>query len=287
MKKLFLLIAGLGFLAAVTGCILGLSARTVLASEKYKGSGKIATRTQTVSAFDAVRVSRGIQATITPLKTQEVEIKADDNLIDKVIVKVEDGTLKVSIDKSVKDLTDYHVSVTIPHNARIGKIDANSAARVVCEAPLTAKNVTLEASSAAKIEATVEKADKCKADASSAAKIEATVQAEECWFGLSSAADITARATVQRCEIDLSSASSLTLEGTAVECEAETSSAARLHAESFEVENYDIDASSGSSARIRCTKTLRADASSGSSVRYTGDCQSRIKTSSGGSVGQK
>lgn len=286
MKKLFLLIAGLGFLAAVTGCILGLTAKTVYASEKIKGSGKIAARTMTVPAFDAVRVSRGIRATIKPTGGNEVMVRADDNLLDKVTVRVDDGTLKIGVDKSVKELSDHHIAVTIPHNARIGKIEANSAAQVVCEAPLTARNVELDASSAAKIEATVN-TDKCKAEASSAAKIEATIEAAECSFDLSSASKITARATVQRCEIDLSSASSLTLKGTAAECDAETSSAAKLDADEFAVENYRIGTSSGSSARIRCTKELQADASSGSSIRYEGDCRSRIKTSSGGSIREK
>lgn len=287
MKKLFLLIAGLGFLAALTGCILGLTAKNVFAAEKIKGSGKPATRTLTVPAYDAVCVSRSVHATITPTAANEVKIEADDNLLDKVTVKVEDRTLKISIDKSVKELSNCHVAVTVPHHARIGKIDANSAARVLCKAPLTAKNVELEASSAAQIEATVEGAEKCKADASSAAEINATIQAAECSFDLSSAAEITADVQTQRCKIDMSSASSLTLEGSATECEAGTSSAARLDAANFAVGNYDIETSSGSSARIDCTNELRAKASSGSSIRYTGDCRSRVKTSSGGSIRQK
>lgn len=56
MKKLFLLIAGLGFLAAVTGCILGLTAKSLIAAERIKGSGNLVTRTVTVPAFDAVQV---------------------------------------------------------------------------------------------------------------------------------------------------------------------------------------------------------------------------------------
>ncbi|MDE7077175.1 MAG: DUF2807 domain-containing protein [Alistipes sp.] len=287
MKKLFLLIAGLGLLAALTGCILGLTAKTVFASEKIKGSGKLATRTLTVPAFDALRVSRGIQATVKPLKNNEVTIEADDNLLNKVTVKVEDRTLKISVDQSVKELSDCRISVTVPHNARLGKIEASSAARVVCEAPLTAKNAALKASSAAKIEATVEGAEKCKADASSAAEIDATIQAAECSFELSSAADISAHATVRRCEIGMSSASSLTLAGSASECKTETNSAAQLDAYDLTVENYSISTSSGSSARIRCTQELRAKASSGSSIRYKGDCRSQIRTSSGGSVRHK
>lgn len=285
MKKLFLIIAGLGFLAAVAGCLLGLSARSAFASVR-KGSGKMAVRTLTVPAFDAVRVSRGIEATIEKRRSDEIEIEADDNLLDKVIVKTENGTLKISVDKSVKNLSDYRIAVAIPHDARIRGIDASSAARVICKETLTARNIELEASSAAKIAATVD-TDECSLDASSAAEIAATVKAAECSFDLSSASKIAAEIAVRECKIDMSSASSLELSGTAAGCAAETSSASRLDAAALTVGNCRLDSSSGSSARIRCTGELRAEATSGASIRYTGDCRSTVKTSSGGSVHRK
>lgn len=286
MKKLFLIIAGLGFLAAVAGCVLGLSARTVFASEKIKGSGNLTTRTVAVSKFDGVCVSRGIRATIEKTSADKVRIEADDNLLDKVLVKTENGTLKITVDKSVKNLSDCHIAVTIPYNARIRKIEANSAARVVCKETLTARDVELDASSAAGIEAMAD-TDKCSLDTSSAAEITATVKAGECSFDLSSASKITAEIEVRNCHIDMSSASSLTLEGTAENCDIETSSASRLEADELTIRNCRVDSSSGSSVRVRCTEELRAEASSGSAVRYAGECRSTVKTSSGGSVQRK
>lgn len=286
MKKLFLIIAGLGFLAAVAGCVLGLTARTVFASEKIKGSGNLTTRTVAVSKFDGVCVSRGIRATIEKTATDKVCIEADDNLLDKVLVKTENGTLKVTVDKSVKNLSDCHIAVTIPYNARIRKIETNSAARVVCKETLTARSVELDASSASRIEATAD-TDKCSLDTSSAAEITAEVKAAECSFDLSSASKITAEIEVRKCDIDMSSASSLILEGTAESCDIETSSASRLDAAELTVRSCRIDSSSGSSVSIRCTEELRAEASSGASVRYAGDCRSTVRTSSGGSVQRK
>ena len=288
MKKLFLLIAGLGFLAAIIGCLLGLTAKKVFADERFfaqrvKGSGRIVTRMQEVPACQAFEAARSVDVIVTGTESRTARIDADDNLIDKVIVTVEEGKLKVGIDRSVKDLRDCHVSVTAPHPDGLRSLVANSAAQIRCKQPLTAAKTKLSASSAARIVAAVE-ATECKIDASSAAMIEATVKATDCDIETSSASQIEATVNAAKCDIAASSASKIEIEGTAQECEADLSSASKLTAKNFAVQHYDIETSSGSSARIRCTERLQAKASSGSLIRYSGRCETRISKSSGGSV---
>lgn len=288
MKKLFLLIAGLGFLAAIIGCLLGLTVKQVFADERFfarrvEGSGHIVTRTQEVPAFQAIEASRSVEVIVTDTDSRTARIDADDNLIDKVIVTVKEGKLKVSIDRSVKDMRDCHVSVTVPHPDGLRTLVANSAAQIRCKQPLTAAETALSASSAARIVATVE-ATECKIDASSAATIEATVKATDCGIETSSASQIEATVNVAKCDIAASSASKIEIDGTAQECEADLNSASKLAAKNFAVQHYDIETSSGSSARIRCTERLQAKASSGSHIRYSGQCETCIIKSSGGSV---
>ncbi len=290
MKKIFLLLAGLGFLAALIGCAVGASAGDLtdfFASHKsLRGSGKLVTRTVRVGKFDGVQVSRAIRAEIVEARAGEILVEADDNILDLVDVKVEEGMLKIGIDKSVQNLSDHHVKVTIPYSERIGALKASSAAAIVCGKPLKARKVELKSSSAARIEATAEAA-RVEVKASSASRIEAGIKADECAFELSSSAHVVADVTAADCEIDLSSASKLELKGTAGTCDADLSSAATLAAANFEIKQAHVDTSSGASARIRCTGQLKADASSGSSIRYSGDCNTSISRSSGGSVHQE
>lgn len=288
MKKLFLFIAGLGFLAAVIGCLLGLTAKRVLADEcfasrRLKGSGRIVARTIEIGGFDGIRVSRAIRVEIRPGKAGEILVEADDNIIDMVIAEVEEGTLKIGIDKSVKELSDYRIKATVPYSERIGSLEASGAASIVCDLPLKARKTTLSASSAARIETPVD-ATTCKIDASSAAKIVATVRAEECEIETSSASKVDATVAARKCAFDASSASKIEAKGQTTRCEASLSSASKLSAEKLDAEIYDIETSSGSSARIHCHGQLDAEASSGSSIRYSGDCSTRIEKSSGGSV---
>ncbi|MCM1150922.1 MAG: DUF2807 domain-containing protein [Alistipes sp.] len=287
MKKFFLFLAGLGFLAALAGCIVGASAKEATdlfsARKSLRGSGKLETRTVEVGKFEGVQVSRAIRAEIRPARAGEVVVEADDNLLELVVVKVEDGMLKIGIDKSVQNLSDHHIKVTVPYSERIGALKASSAATIVCDKPLKAREAELKASSAASIEATVE-ARSVEVAASSASRIRVGIRADECAFDLSSSAHVAADVEAVACDIEQSSASKLELKGSADNCTADLSSAATLAAARFEVKNADVETSSGSSARVHCTGMLRADASSGSSIRYTGDCAVRIDTSSGGSV---
>lgn len=287
MKKLFLLIAGLALFSALVGCILGASAKDpagLFASRKsLRGSGTLVTRTVEVGKFDGVQVSRAIHADIRKAKAGEVVVEADDNLMDRVVVEVVDGMLKIGIDKSVQNLADHHIKVTVPYSERIGRLKASSAARIVCGLPLKARKVELKASSAARIEAAAEAAE-CSAEASSASRIDFRFEGSECELEASSSAHIVADVTAVECGIDLSSASKLEIEGSADRCDADLSSAATLAAEHFEVRNARMETSSGSSARIRCTGKLKAEASSGSSIRYSGGGEVESRISSGGSV---
>ena len=220
-------------------------------------------------------------------RSNDLLIEADDNLLDKVVAEVDDeGTLVIGFDKSVGSLADHHVAVTVPYNKRINTLKASSAALIVCEPELTARKISLKASSSARIEADAACYD-CEADASSAACIKGAFKAEECSLDASSSACITADVTATDCELKLSSAAELIVKGSADRCEGRLSSAAVLHGEEFAVRNADIRTSSGSSAHIFCTENLRANASSGSSIRYTGDCNATSTSSSGGSIRKK
>jgi len=290
MKKFFLFVAGLALLSAVIGCFLGVSAKGMtgfFGRRSITGSGTIVTRTVKVGQFDAVQVSRAIRADILAAKAGEIIVRADDNLSDLVVVKVEEGTLKIGIDKSVQNICDHHIRVTVPYDERIGSLKASSAATIVCKEPLRAPKTELKASSSADIEAAVGNAEECECTASSAATIKATIKASECEFKASSSADIEADVTADQVEVKASSAADIALTGSARACEAELSSAAKFSARKFDVQLYDVEASSGSDAFVRCNGLLKAQASSGATIRYTGDCQTRTSESSGGSIRNK
>ena len=261
MKRILLIAVLLGTMITATTYFVCIAAPSVLFGKGIKGSGNIVTRTIEAPAFDRVKV------VITDKATGKITIEADDNIMEYVVVEAKGGRLTATIDKSVNNVSNADVTVTVPANGRIRALDASSAARITSEVTLTADKFSIDASSAARIDAAV-KSTSCTVAASSASNIDAAIETGSCTVGASSASKITLKGSADKCSIDMSSA-------------------AKLSAAEFTVADCSVDTSSAAKATVNCTDKLRAEASSGSSIRYTGDCQTSISKSSGGSVSRK
>lgn len=261
MKKILLITVLLG--AMLSAAAYAVCVAAPLMTKNLKGSGNIVTRTMPAPDFDAIDVSRAVKVVISD-RASEILIEADDNLIDLVVVKAKKGELEITLDKTVNNIQNANVTVTVPSNGKIRSLDASSASKITAETTLRADKFSIDASSTAKIEATVEAAS-CSIDASSASKIRAAV-------------------TAVNCSVDASSASKITLTGSADRFSADLSSASKLDASKFTAVNASVDTSSAASVTVDCSGNLTANASSGSSIRYTGDCRTSLGKSSGGSI---
>lgn len=247
MKKILLIAVLLGAMLSVTVYFVCIAAPSVLFGKGLKGSGNIVTRTIEAPAFDRIDAARAVKVVITDKTSGKITIAADDNVMDYVVVEAKGGRLTATIDKSINNLSNADVTVTVPANGSIRALDASSAAKISGDVVLNA--------------------DKFAMDASSAAKIDVSVKA-------------------QSCAVAASSASKITLKGSAAKCTADLSSAAKLSAGDFVAAECSVNTSSAAKAVVNCTERLHADASSGSSIRYSGDCRTSINKSSGGSVGR-
>ena len=247
MKKILLIAVLLGAMLSVTVYFVCIAAPSVLFGKGLKGSGNIVTRTIEAPAFDRIDAARAVKVVITDKTSGKITIAADDNVMDYVVVEANGGRLTATIDKSINNLSNADVTVTVPANGSIRALDASSAAKISGDVVLNA--------------------DKCAVAASSASKINASVEAVSC-------------------SVEASSASKITLKGSAAKCTADLSSASKLSAGDFVAAECSVNTSSAAKAVVNCTERLHADASSGSSIRYSGDCQTSINKSSGGSVGR-
>lgn len=281
MKNVLIAIAALAIVAG-SGCLYTVASNR-MNSKQIKGSGELVTRTLPAPDFNAIDASRGVKVIVTD-QTSKIEIEADDNLMDLVVVEAVKGELRVTMDsRQAKSISNQHVTVTVPANGKIYSLDASSASKIVAQTPLKADKFTIETSSAAVVEASVE-AVNCSLSASSASRIKATVTATSCSLDSSSASKIQAEVTANICSVNQSSASKIELSGSSQSLMADLSSAAKLDAERFTAINANVETSSAANVIVGCSGNLTASASSGSSIRYTGDCKAIVSKSSGGSV---
>lgn len=268
MKKIFFLLIALGLSAAamaLPGCSGSIRNLRIGSGEEYS-DGKSATRTVPVPDYQTIHAARAVEVVITDRTSQQILIEAPEKLLPHVVVKEQGSSLLVSIDSKIKRIGNAKVKVYLPYNGKISALKASSAAKIICQTALGAEKIDISASSAAEIEAAA-KTGVCTISASSAARIKAALRTGACM-------------------VEASSAAKVVLSGSADQCEADISSAAKFYAPEFEVAGYEIEASSGASAGIRCTKELQAEASSGASIEYTGDCATNLSRSSGGSIQQ-
>lgn len=114
------------------------------------GSGKLATETREVDAFDQLDVAQAVNAVVTIGEPASVSVTADDNVLDNVVTKVSGDRLSVGMSGAVASSGNVvRVEITVPS---LSAIHATSAASVDVEG-LAADQLRLEVDSAGRITA--------------------------------------------------------------------------------------------------------------------------------------
>ncbi len=284
MKKLLKIFA-IAALALVTAA----SATAHGHNRTVKGSGNIITREVSLDDFRAVTAARSINVILVDgATTANTIIEADDNVMDLLDIRVENGVLYADFDRDLGNLAFHscNVTVTAPVRGEIDRLKASSAATVTGRTVIKGDDIDIYASSAARIEVAVV-ARSVDVEASSAADIVLAATADEFDFSASSASEIMADITASEVDVDASSASDVTLRGKTTGLDADASSSSEIDASKLESAVCDADASSAAEISVWCTERLDASASSGADIDYRGDCATNITKSSGGSVKRK
>lgn len=93
------------------------------------GSGDLVSQEFVVDDFDRIEIDGAWEASITAGELQSVVVLVDDNLMQHVDVKVDDGRLQVELDRTTIRSTTA-VSITVPS---LDKVEVNGAAAVSVE----------------------------------------------------------------------------------------------------------------------------------------------------------
>jgi len=209
-----------------------------------KGNGGITTQEREVPAFDAIKVGCAINLYVSQGDKQMVKVVTDENLQDRIITKVANGTLSLSCD-NIKDATKMNVYVTA---VNLSKIDASGASKVTGETLLKSDAFGLNTSGAAKI----------------------TLDIETGTFNneTSGAASNTITLAAKTANTEVSGAGFLALKGSAEMHKTQVSGAGNLKALEFITDNTDANVSGAGNAKIMARKQLKADLSGAGNITY-------------------
>ncbi len=162
MKTLTKIIAILVILLTTSSCfvdgIMGI-----------RGNRKVVSEDRTISSnFDVIRVQQGIHLYLTQDNSTNIEVEADENIIDLLITEVKNNELKVYFDKNVYKAKARNVYLSTDD---ISRIKTSSGAHVKSENTLRVSTLDLDASSGSSIKVYVH-ADEVTSESSSGANID-------------------------------------------------------------------------------------------------------------------
>ncbi len=136
------------------------------------GNGKVAEQSRTVSSFDEIKVSRGLNVYINQGESPKVVVTADENLLNLIETKVKNGVLEITASQNIRQAKSKKIFVTV---SKISKIGATSGSNVYSETILESKNLELTGSAGSNIKLMLRAENlKVSASAGSNFKLEGT-----------------------------------------------------------------------------------------------------------------
>lgn len=189
-----LLALSVGFISCVDGQFYN----------SIKGNGNVVKKDRSVSSFDGIKVSSGIDVYLSQGDKESVTVEADENLHEYILTEVRDGVLHVYSDHvSIRHAERLRVYVTIKD---VKSLKTSSAGDIVGETPIKCEDVEISASSSGDIALELH-ATRVDLDISSAGDIKLNGDAESLKADLSSAGDLKAfDFKVKEAEVRVSSA---------------------------------------------------------------------------------
>ncbi|MDP5098100.1 MAG: DUF2807 domain-containing protein [Flavobacterium sp.] len=132
------------------------------------GSGNVITEKRNITdSFTKIDASTGVEVILEQGTTTEVEVEIDDNLMEYVITKVENGTLIAKIDGNIN--TTEAIIIRIK-TTKIDGLEASSGASIRSKSNLKGTNISIKTSSGSVVNTDLEY-EKVISEASSGSEI--------------------------------------------------------------------------------------------------------------------
>lgn len=226
------------------GCLLFLSFSLQAQWNKgITGSGNVIEQNRNLSGFTGIKASSGVDVVITQGNQDQVIIKADDNIADKITTKIDGDALIISVaqNTSIRNAKSFKVLVTVKN---LKNLTASGGSDVFSEGTLSFESLNI------------------KANGGSDIKMDLNTQ------------DLI-------CEIH--GGSDAKLEGTTKYLVVEAFGGSDFEGKGLKAENGKLKVSGGSDAYIHVTGELSMEASGASDIHYMGNPKITYQRSSGGS----
>ena len=285
MKKGITLLLVCGWLAAFTSCInatVGNGAVSFGMGKTIVGNGIF--KEKEIGKLDFAEIeSRGsIDVFISASSDMPVKVSGDENLIDYVEVKVENGVLKVQSKDGFNWTTKNPLKVIVPNNGKIRRIAASGSSDVTVESGLTANDFALNCKGSSDFKGDIT-AVNCDLNMSGSSDFKGNLKAEKLKLTFSGSSDYKGNIEATEVNIDCSGSSDCLASGFAEVAKISMSGSSDFKGYDFTAKRADCLASGSSDIQITCTDELSVRAGGSSDVYYKGDAKVVSVSTSGSS----
>ncbi|WP_036382008.1 GIN domain-containing protein [Muricauda sp. MAR_2010_75] len=274
------------FKHAFVALAMGLVA-TSCVQETVWVSEEVSTRNYDFENITALQVATDFNAYVTFSETEErVEIKANDNLFNRMDVYMEGNKLVVKLENNIRVKGRETLNLYIT-TSNISWFKASSDAAIFLESPLHSSSVYIDLSSDGHFIGDIV-ADDFELRAESDSDAELYLETTNAYFDLSSSAYLDGEATIENAIVRLSADATMDLVGDVDHMDTALSSDAELKGYGLHVNDLEVELSSDAEAYLTVFETIDVVASSDGRLYYKGDAQIvRQVLSSGGKVIKK
>lgn len=235
-------------LVAVLAVFLTLGGLVGCLGENVTGSGNLTTLSYDFRDFTQIEAHSGFQLEVTMSNAFSIEITADDNIHEYIVVEKSGDTLGIRL----RGTCFYH-SVTL-------------------RAEITMPNLyRMELTGGSRADITgFSSSHDFDADLSGGSHLNGDIIAADVEFELSGGSQVNGDITAGNADFELSGGSQVNLEGSGEDLIIAGSGGSQLDLEDFPINDASISLSGGSRAIINISGTLDADLSGGSRIFYIG-----------------
>ena len=218
---------------------------------------------RTVEAFHGVDISAGVIVDFTQGNDRKVEVIADADKMQYVKTKVENGILKVSIDRSSNKNLKFKKLLVNIQNPKLDNLYVSSGSI------FKTKNKVSD--------------EKLNAQINSGAIITADFDYSEMTIQANSGSVLTLDINAKMLDFSGNSGMIINAKGNAENASFKLGSGASCNAQNLISKNVKVDVNSGAIAKVNASYSLDVSASSGAIVQYKGnpEVNSNVKKSSG------
>lgn len=241
--------------------------------EKIKGSRNVTIEQKEIGEFENIEVEDNIDLFLQKGDRPELEIEADDNTHDAIIINLTGGTLRLTTSKDVTSTKKFSVKVTFSDNFKmlIAKDDAN----VTALTDISLDDITFKTSGSAKVYSNI-KAKIFTLMANDRSRSELNITAENATIELNKSTQLKALISSPKMKLDMYQKAIATIEGDVTELKARLDNNTNLTAKNLTAKNADIIAEGNANVSIAVTGIAGIAASGKSEIDLHGD-QTKIE----------